>query len=130
MPISEPGTRNNGPKPGTSNRNRNTIGNGGYGGSGGIGYPGIPPLSPSSTYSYASELAALRTSYLRQLSTLRQSVKGYKSQFRADRANLKAARLEGMGDAIEGANERGMLGASTDIEARIGVRAEFARGLA
>ena len=133
MPLSDPGTSGNGPSTGNNNRKRNTLINNSsksnpYGG--GFGFPGIPPLDPYSTYNYASQLARLRSGYLQTLQGLKRTAKGAREEFRVNKADIAAAKLQGLGQATNTAIERGLLGSSIDVEGRVAVRGEAARALA
>lgn len=127
MPITEPGTSNNGPNTGNTRRRRNTLRNNASK-EGGLGF--IPPLGPQQTFGYATQLSQLRGDYLTKLAELTQTAKGFRSQFRLDKANIIAARRQALGDASNSAIERGMLGSSVDVEGRAGVKAEAAAALA
>lgn len=85
-----------------------------------------PPVSPSSAAAYGAQAAGLQLTLGAKLASLRAQRGILQGQFRMDKAQAKAAEIQGVTAAEGQAIDRGILGSSADLSARAGVKAQRA----
>ncbi len=90
----------------------------------------VPNLPPDSAVAYNQQLQQLYLQRQDALQALRQQRAEIRTGFRIAKAGIERERNLAMERAVNLALERGLLGGSTDLEQRLGVRAEAAQRLA
>lgn len=90
----------------------------------------LPAMSPDATANYYAQLATLGASLQTTLAASRAKRIGLKADARVARADAKGEAIDAMGATVNNAIERNSVGASYDVAARVGVRADLANAKA
>jgi general stress protein YciG len=93
------------------------------------GAAALPMLDPAATANYYNQLGGLYAEYQNQLQQLKLQRVGARAGFKSAIEQIKSDKVAGIAQAQGNAMERGVLGSSSDLSARAGVRgaAETAR---
>lgn len=110
----------------TTGRSRNSLVNNFSKGSGMGKLPAVPPTS---AVGYGAQTAQLQLSLFQQLAQIAAQKSQLQGQFQEARAGIKSQERTSMGDAESNALGRGIVGSSSDLSNRVGVRASAAAGI-
>jgi len=95
----------------------------------GISGGNLPTLDPAATANYYGQLQTLQSQLYNTLAGLRQQRVGLRGDAKVMRQDLRQQGIGQMSESVNASLERGMLGSSSDLSSRAGIKADVVSGV-